>query len=109
MVGIAPLALILSGVGEGELIQFIVLLFTALMAAAFFAPVVIGIYWRRATAAGALASMLGGVIVTFCWKLWGLASIDPVLPGCLVSFALLAIVSINTKPPPDALLAPYFD
>ncbi len=109
VVGIAPLALILSGVGEGELIQFIVLLFTALMAAAFFAPVVIGIYWRRATAAGALASMLGGVIVTFCWKLWGLASIDPVLPGCLVSFALLAIVSINTKPPPDALLAPYFD
>ena len=60
LVGVIPLLLILSGVGKGELVQFIVLLFSALMAASFFAPVVIGVYWRRANAPGALASMAVG-------------------------------------------------
>ena len=38
LVGSAPLVLLLSGIGEGELIQFIVLLFTALMGASYEAP-----------------------------------------------------------------------
>ncbi len=108
VVGSIPLLLILSGVGEGELIQFIVLLFTALMASSFFAPVVIGVYWRRATKVGAAAAMLCGVTATFAWKLWGVASIDPVLPGFLSSVAAFVAVSLITEPPPPSALAPYF-
>ncbi len=108
VVGTAPVLLVVSGVGEGELVQFIVLLFSALMASCFFVPVVAGVYWKRATREGALAAMLGGLTATFAWKLWGLESIDPVLPGFLCSAVLLAVVSRLTPAPPIEALAPYF-
>ena len=109
IVGAVPVLLILSGVGQGELVQYIVLLFTALMAAGFFFPVVLGVYWRRATREGATAAMLGGVTTTFLWKAFGTATIDPVLPGFLVSGFLLLTVSLLTPRPPASALAPYFD
>ncbi len=108
IVGIIPLLLVLSGVGKGELIQFIVLLFTALMAAGFFAPVIGGIWWKRATREGAIAAMIGGVTMTMAWKLIGWANIDPVLPGFLTSVTLLTGVSLLTPPPPEEAVAPYF-
>jgi SSS family transporter len=109
VVGSIPVVLLLSGVGEGELVQFIVLLFTALMAAAFVMPVVGGIVWRRATKEGAAAAMVGGVTATFIWEMFGPASVEPVLSGFLVSAALFVGVSLVTAPPPKAALEPYFD
>jgi SSS family transporter len=108
VVGCIPVLLLLTGVGEGELVQFIVLLFTALMAAAFFMPVVLGVYWRRGTKEGAAASMIGGVTATFLWKGMGPEAIDPVLPGFLVSAVLMVGVSLMTPPPPKEALDPYF-
>jgi len=109
IVGSIPVLLLLSGVGEGELIQFIVLLFTALMAAAFVMPVVGGILWRRATKQGAASAMVGGVTATFLWEAFGPASVEPVLAGFLVSAALFISVSLVTPPPPQSALDPYFD
>jgi SSS family transporter len=109
VVGTIPVILLVTGVGEGELVQFIVLLFTALMAAAFVMPVVGGMLWRRATRQGAAAAMVGGVIATFAWELLGTPAIEPVLPGFLVSAVLFVSVSLATDPPPDAALSPYFD
>jgi len=108
VVGCVPVILLLTGVGEGELVQFIVLLFTALMASAFFMPVVLGVYWRRGTKEGAASAMVGGVVTTFLWKGMGPAAIDPVLPGFLVSAFLMVAVSLATAPPPEEALAPYF-
>ncbi len=108
VVGVIPLILLLSGVGEGELVQFIVLLFTALMASSFFIPVVLGVYWRRATREGAAAAMLGGVSITLLWKVFGSEAIDPVLPGFLSSAFLMVVVSLFTPPPPREAVAPYF-
>jgi len=108
IVGCIPVLLLLTGVGEGELVQFIVLLFTALMAAAFFMPVVLGVYWRRGTKEGAAAAMIGGVTATFLWKGFGPDTIDPVLPGFLVSAVLMVGVSLVTKPPPEGALEAYF-
>ena len=108
VVGTIPLLLVLSGVGEGELVQFIVLLFTALMAASFFIPVMLGIFWRRATREGAIAAMLGGVTATALWEVFGTETIDPVLPGFLASALLMGIVSVLTRPPPSSALEPYF-
>jgi len=108
LVGVTPVILLLSGVGEGELVQFIVLLFTALMASAFFMPVVMGVYWRRATREGAAAAMIGGVAVAFLWKAFGSAAVDPVLPGFVTSAVLLVGVSLLTPAPPPRALAPYF-
>ena len=84
------------------------LLFTALMAAGFFMPVVLGVYWRRATREGAAAAMVGGVATTFLWKVYGLETIDPVLPGFLVSAALIVAVSLLTPPPPASATEAYF-
>ena len=109
IVGVIPLILILSGVGKGELIQFIVLLFTALMASSFFMPVIGGIWWKRATKEGAIAAMIGGASFTALWKLFGPAHIDPVLPGFICSAVLLFAVSLLSPPPPSSAIAPYFE
>lgn len=108
VVGAAPLVMTLLGVGEGELVQFIVLLFTALMASSFFMPVVAGVFWRRANKQGAIAAMVGGLGVSVAWELFGTASIDPVLPGFLCSAALLFGVSLMFPPPPEGATGPYF-
>ena len=114
-VGTAPLVLILSGVGEGELVQFVVLLFTAIMAGAFFVPVVLGTAWRRLTREGAFAAILGGVTTVFVWQGgllpwpgWGPELVHPAAPGVLVSLVLGVVVSLLTRPPPEAALLPYF-
>jgi len=108
VVGTLPVIFILFGFGEGELVQFIVLLFTALMASSFCIPVVGGILWKRATKEGAIAAMLGGVSAAIVWKLVGYENIDPVVPGFLFSLALMIGVSLMTKPPPQSALTPYF-
>jgi SSS family transporter len=107
VVGSAPVVLVLSGVGAGELVQFIVLLYTAIMGASFFAPVVVGVYWSRATKEGALAAMGGGIATCFLWKRFGSVDIDPVLPGVLASLALYALVSLAFPKAPEPALAPY--
>ena len=109
VVGSTPVVLLLSGVGEGELVQFIVLLFTALMAAAFVMPVVGGVLWKRATREGAASAMIGGVTATFLWEAFGTPSVEPVLCGFLVSAALFVGVSLVTPRPPAEALAPYFE
>lgn len=109
IVGIVPLLSIISGFAEGELIQFIVILFTAIMAAGFFTPVVGGILWKRATKQGAIASMIGGVLTTGLWKAFGDPLIYPVLPGFLVSIAGYVLFSLFTQAPPESAWKPYFD
>lgn len=109
IVGIIPLISIISGFAEGELIQFIVILFTAIMAAGFFTPVVGGILWKRATKQGAIASMIGGVLATGLWKAFGDPLIYPVLPGFIVSILCYIIFSLYTKPPPETAWKPYFE
>lgn len=109
VVGSIPVLLLLSGVGEGELVQFIVLLFTALMASAFVLPVVGGVLWRRATREGAATAMVGGVVATFLWEAFGAASVEPVLCGFIVSGVLFVGVSLITPPPPPSAIKPYFD
>ncbi|HUG42454.1 MAG TPA: sodium/solute symporter [Longimicrobiales bacterium] len=108
IVGTAPLLLVLTGIGAGELVQLIVLLFTALMASSFFIPVMAGVYWRRATREGAIAAMLGGVTCSALWKLLGSDVVDPVVAGFTTSAVLMVLVSLLTPAPPASALAPYF-
>ena len=109
VVGTIPLILTLSGVAQGELVQFIVLLFTALMASSFFMPVVGGVLWKRANKQGAIAAMVGGITVTSMWEVFGSETLDPVVPGFVCSAVLLVLVSLLTPPPPQEAVAIYFD
>jgi Na+/proline symporter len=102
LVGTAPVVLVVSGVGAGELVQFIVLLYTALMASSFFVPVVVGVYWARATKEGALAAMGGGVATCLLWKGFGSTDVDPVLPGLLASLVLYVGASLLFERPSES-------
>jgi Na+/proline symporter len=71
-------------------------------------------YWKRATAAGALASILLGeaYVIGFYLnmvpKSWNFGFM-PVIPAALISTAALIIVSLVTKPPENERINRYFD
>ena len=69
------------------------------MGAAFTAPLVLGLYWKRATKQGCYAAVIVGVLTSIVWYLTGLSSIvHSFVPGTIVSFILLVVVSLCTKP-----------
>lgn len=94
----------------------VVALAFGLAAASFFPILVLGIFWKRCTAAGAAAGMAVGLVVTaayFVWTLptesaWFFLGKDPILDiapvgfgfiGMLVNFAVTIVVSqFTTKP-----------
>ncbi len=70
-------------------------------------------FWRRATAAGAMASILSGTAVTLAWyrfqdQLGAWATVDAVVPAILVSILTLVVVSLVTKPSPPEKVEPFF-
>jgi len=93
-----------------DMVQFIVLVQASMVASFFFATVVIGLNWKRATGTAALWSMAGGVITVVMWfildKPFGL---NEVIPGVLVSTILMIVISFFTKPVPEDSLRPFFD
>lgn len=89
-------------------------------AATFVVPALMAAYWRRASAAGAMAAMLTGVsgmLVSYTagyltkgefgpYKLLGL---DPLVWSLLASLAAGVLVSLATRPPSDELVSKLFD
>lgn len=74
-------------------------------------PVVMAVFfWKRANAAGAVASIGLGTAVTIVWNLmgspWGL---DAVYPALAISVVSLVLVSLATPPPAKEKWAPFFD
>ncbi len=74
--------------------------------AAFLWPLVLGLYWKRANAAGAFASMTGGVasyfyLVIYVKRLWGMHVIVPTL---LIALVLFIVFSIATDKPEDDII-----
>ncbi len=94
-------------------VQAIVVAQTKFIASFFFVPVVIGLNWRRGTAAGAVSGMLGGFLACLIWELTGqhgFAShgIDAVEVGVATSLILFVIVSRFTKPTGEESLRTFF-
>jgi len=63
--------------------------------AAFLWPLVLGLYWKKANAAGALASMVAGVasyfyLVTYVKRFWGMHVIVPTLLIGLIVFVIFS-------------------
>lgn len=103
---VIPISLTLQ---EFDLVQFIVLLQASLTASFFFAAVVLGLNWRRGTAAGAISSMLGGFLAATLWYFADSPlGLDPVVPGVATSLILFIVVSLATRPVPQESLAPFF-
>ncbi len=110
-------------------LQYLIIFTGAGQACTFLAPIVLGLYWRRATRAGAVAGLLGGFLtVCLLWVLGYmgigkagthgavaqdfapvyLLGLDPIIWGLLISFLLGIGVSLVTRPPPPKHVDVYF-
>lgn len=79
-------------------------------------PVILAaFFWRRATAAGAVASIAAGTAVTVLWDKpfvsqhlpVALAARDAILPALIVSLLCLSVVSLVTTRPSERQLRPF--
>ncbi len=103
-----PVALALR---ELSLVNFIVIWAAKLMVSFLFIPVVVGLNWRRATRAGAIASMLGGMTTCLAWSVLGspyFLGLDSAEAGVLVSAAMMFAVSLLTSPASEGTLRQFF-
>ncbi len=110
VLAIVPMFFALRKYGD---VQAIVIEQTKFIASFFFVPVVIGLNWRRGTAAAALSAMVGGFLACLIWELtWqrGFAThgIDAVEVGVATSLLLFVVVSRFTRPVPKANLDIFF-
>lgn len=97
--GIGLLTYLLS-INQSSLIVWINLFAFSGQEVLFFVPMVIGLYWKRGTAYGAIASVISGFVVLiilsqFSISIYGLHNIVPSLLIALISYI---IVSLCTKP-----------
>jgi len=77
---------------------------------ATFGPlVVMSLYWKRMTRNGALAGLVGGGGTVLLWKQLhgGVFDLYEIVPGILVSVALIVIFSALDKKPDPSILAPF--
>jgi cation/acetate symporter len=108
LVGVALVAAAVAGTRPAGIIQMVAWAFS-LAAAGLFAPLVLGIWWKRTTTIGAVVGMMAGfgvclfyLIATqyFAMPLWfGIRNISCALFGMPVAFLLTWIISLVTTPP----------
>jgi len=94
-----------------NLVNFVVIFASQLLVSFFFAPVVIGLNWKRATRNGAIASMLGGGATCLIWNRLAhpyFLGVDPVEAGLIVSVLFLIMFSLFDKPSPERCLQIFF-
>jgi solute:Na+ symporter, SSS family len=73
-----------------------------LLTGALFIPIVGALFWRRATAAGALVSMVvNSVVVVVFMVVDGLFANTPIIYGMLVSLVVFVVVSLLTPRPSE--------
>ncbi len=80
------------------------------MEAAFLWPLVLGLYWKRANAPGALASSLCG---TGCYFVMGATvgnfyGMNVIVPSLLLGLAAFVIVSLLTPPPENGVIETFW-
>lgn len=73
---------------------------------AFLVTNLAAVYWKRATSAGALASMIGGCLTSVLWEPLGIraaTAVHPFFAGLIVAIILMLVVSLATKPMPKEI------
>ncbi len=116
---VALLAALIAALRLTDILQFVSAAFS-LAAAAFFPALVMGIFWRRANRAGAVAGMLTGVLVCLAYmavnlplarsllgvstplvqtQWWGVDAIAAGVFGVPLGLLALVVVSLATAPP----------
>ena len=109
VLGIALVATLIA-LRPSELTQYMINFALAALAAAWYFPVLVGMYWKKATAKGMLASIIGGfasyvlfyfmssvIPSTKAWWATALGGVHAFLPAWLISLVLLVAVSYATQ------------
>jgi cation/acetate symporter len=114
LVAVALVAAAVAGTRPAGIIQMVAWAFS-LAAAGLFAPLVLGIWWKRTTAAGAIIGMMSGfgvclfyLVATryFDMPLWfGIRNISSALFGMPVAFIVTWVVSLMTQAPSQEMQA----
>jgi Na+/pantothenate symporter len=110
-------------------LQYLIIFTGAGMACTFLGPTVLALYWRRATRAGALASLVSGFLTVGILWLLGIGGVgkagltgpagepfaplyllglDPLIYGLVLSFAAGIVMSLLTQPLPSKHVDRYF-
>ncbi|MCQ8902732.1 MAG: sodium:solute symporter family protein [Methanothrix sp.] len=102
------LTLVLAWRKPPELLAFLIWMGIGIMLATFVVPILAGLYWRRATREGAIASMSLGLIGALVagWYHWFVSPL-PVhfsFYGFILSIAAMVVVSLLTRSPPVDVL-----
>ncbi len=73
-------------------------------------PLIGGLFWRRATAAGALVSVVGGMAVYLTVSIMKIpvGGFHAIVPGMIAAIVLFVAVSMVTKPSPKKSLDLFF-
>jgi sodium/proline symporter len=102
------ITLYLSWSNPPELLAWLIWMAIGVMLACFVAPLFAGLYWRRATREGALASMILGLVgvcyFSYYAKYIAPMPVHPSIFGFMVSIAALVVVSLLTKKPSKKIL-----
>ncbi|MGB5082627.1 MAG: sodium:solute symporter family protein [Burkholderiales bacterium] len=108
LVAVALIAAAVAGTRPAGIIQMVAWAFS-LAAAGLFAPLVLGIWWKRTTSIGAIVGMMAGFAVClfyliatqyFAMPLWfGIRNISCALFGMPVAFILTWAISLMTAAP----------
>jgi SSS family solute:Na+ symporter/sodium/pantothenate symporter len=124
---VVGLVAVLANLRPVAYLQAIVVFCGSSGAAAFVVPAVMAAFWRRATAAGALAAMLAGSGVALILLIVGsqmddplvgpatsfrsyyLFGLEPIVWGLLASLLAGVLVSLCTTPPDPKLVSRLFD
>jgi sodium/pantothenate symporter len=80
------------------------------MQATFLWPVVLGLYWKRANAQGALWSMLAGLISYFAMVIWvkRFLGMHVIVPTLIISLLAFVGVSMKTRTPRKHIIRIFF-
>jgi len=104
-IAFAMISLLLTLVQTGIIVEIVAAAFGTIFVC-FLGPVTVGLYWRGATRAGAIASMVSGLAVGLTWHvlLYKATNVHAVIPALLVALPTFFLVSIFTKKPPREVL-----
>ncbi|MEU4361919.1 sodium:solute symporter family protein [Promicromonospora sp. NPDC023987] len=111
--GIAVLVAIYFGINPPAFVAQVVAFAFGLAASTFFPILLLGIFWKRTNAAGAVSGMLAGLVFTstymiYTLEVFGTQANDHILGvspegigaiGAVVNLVVTVIVSLATKPP----------
>lgn len=109
-VGLGVLAICIGIYKPSSIFQLVLFSFGGL--GIWAAPILAGLYWKRATKAGAFAGVIVGEIVyillttTFTSLTFGF---NPLIVAWVIAMVVLVVVSLGTKPATEATIRRHFD